>query len=58
MKIKRWMTKEGLLKIEGWARDGFIEEQIAYNMGITRVTLHNWRKKHPIIVQIVCHGKK
>ncbi|PEZ28078.1 hypothetical protein CN345_21970 [Bacillus thuringiensis] len=57
-KIKRWLTKEGLLKMEGWARDGLIDEQIAYNMGVTRVTLHNWRKKHPIIDQYVRRGKE
>ncbi|MED1381775.1 MULTISPECIES: hypothetical protein [Bacillus cereus group] len=57
-KIKRWLTKEGLLKIEGWARDGLIDEQIARNMGVTRVTLHNWRKKHPIIDQYVRRGKE
>ncbi|KFN01521.1 hypothetical protein D0U04_07815 [Bacillus clarus] len=57
-KIKRWLTKEGLLKIEGWARDGLIDEQIAYNMGVTRVTLHNWRKKHPIMDQAVRRGKE
>lgn len=57
-KIKRWLTKEGLLKMEGWARDGLIDEQIAYNMGVTRVTLHNWRKKHPIMDQAVRRGKE
>ncbi|MGX5634370.1 hypothetical protein [Bacillus thuringiensis] len=57
-KIKRWLTKEGLLKMEGWARDGLIDEQIAHNMGVTRVTLHNWRKKHPIMDQAVRCGKE
>ncbi|MGQ0452704.1 hypothetical protein ACT4UM_07090 [Bacillus sp. SS-TM] len=27
-------------------------------MGVTRVTLHNWRKKHPIIDQYVRRGKE
>ncbi|MEI4618891.1 hypothetical protein WAG23_34860, partial [Bacillus cereus] len=57
-KIKRWLTKEGLLKMEGWARDGLIDEQIAYNMGVTRVTLHNWRQKHPVMDQVIRRGKE
>ncbi|MCQ6289393.1 hypothetical protein NPM19_33335, partial [Bacillus cereus] len=57
-KIKRCLTKEGLLQIEGWARDGLIDEQIAHNMGVTRVTRHNWRKKHPIMDQAVRRGKE
>ncbi|WP_420973818.1 transposase [Bacillus thuringiensis] len=57
-KIKRWLTKEGLLKIEGWARDGLIDEQIAHNMGVSRATLRNWRKKHPIMEQAVRRGKE
>ncbi|WP_144519669.1 hypothetical protein [Bacillus thuringiensis] len=57
-KVRPWLTKEGLLKVEGWARDGLIDEQIAHNMGVTRVTLHNWRKKHPIMDQAVRRGKE
>ena len=41
-KVHPWLTKKGLLKIEGWARDGLKEEQIAYNMGVRRSTLSNW----------------
>ena len=44
IKAHPWLTKEGLLKMEGWARDGLIDEQIAHNMGVTRSTLSNWRK--------------
>ena len=28
-KYARWLTKEGLLLLEGWARDGLTDEQIA-----------------------------
>jgi len=27
-KYRDWITQEGLLKIEGWARDGLTDEQI------------------------------
>ena len=43
-KYKYWLTPEGLLKLEGWTRDGLTEEQIAGNMGISRSTLNEWKK--------------
>lgn len=47
---KDWITKEGLTKIEGWARDGLIDEQIAHNIGCSVKTLYNWKKAHlPIL---------
>lgn len=32
-KYQEWLEPEGLLKLEGWARDGLTDEQIAQNMG-------------------------
>lgn len=40
-----WSSHDGLLLIEGWARDGLTEDQIAHNMGIHRSTLFRWRKR-------------
>lgn len=45
-KYQEWLKPEGLAKIEGWARDGLINEQIAANMGITRKTLQEWAIKY------------
>lgn len=53
-----WITKEGLLKIEGWARDGLTDEQIAKNMGIKRQTLYDWKKKYPDISDALKRGKE
>ncbi|PAE20515.1 helix-turn-helix domain-containing protein [Robertmurraya siralis] len=53
-----WITKEGLLKIEGWARDGLTDEQIAKNMGIKRQTLYDWKKKYPDISDALKKGKE
>ena len=47
-----------MLKIEGWARDGLIEEQIAHNMGVSRSTLSDWKNKHPLIIQALAKGKE
>lgn len=48
-KFEYWLTPEGLIKLEGWARTGLTDEQIASNMGICRDTLNEWKKKFPVI---------
>ncbi|WP_201261389.1 hypothetical protein [Lactococcus lactis] len=35
-KYEEWLTAEGLILLEGWARDGLTDEQIAKNIGIKR----------------------
>lgn len=57
-KYQEWLEPEGLLKIEGWARDGLTDEQIAYNMGISVKTLYNWKEKHLPILQALKKGKE
>ncbi|MDK2790590.1 MAG: hypothetical protein PWP15_1097 [Methanothermococcus sp.] len=57
-KYKEWITKEGLLKIEGWAKDGLTDEDIAHNMGISRGTLYEWKKKYPDIDDALKTGKE
>ena len=42
-----WLTDDGLLRIQGWARDGLTDEQISKNMRISRSTLKEWKKKFP-----------
>ena len=46
-KFENWQNKksENLILLEGWARDGLTEEQIAHNIGISRSTLNEWKKK-------------
>ncbi len=56
-KYEDWLTTEGLIKIEGWARDGLTDEQIASNMGICRDTLIQWKKKYSDISDTLKRGK-
>lgn len=56
-KYQDWITKEGLLKLEGWARDGLTDEQIAYNVGISTSTLYNWKRLHVEILEALKRGK-
>ena len=53
-----WQTPEGLLKLEGWARDGLTDEQIAGNIGISRSTLNQWKEKYPDISDTLKRGKE
>lgn len=57
-KYDEWLDGDGLLKIQGWARDGLSEEQIAHNMGIARVTLSEWKKKFPVLSDTIKKGKE
>lgn len=57
-KYEKWLTEEGLLLLEGWARDGLTDEQIAHNMGISRKTLAEWKKKYGDIGDTLKRGKE
>ncbi|MGG4267424.1 helix-turn-helix domain-containing protein [Peribacillus simplex] len=57
-KYEEWLTNEGLLLIEGWARDGLTDEQIAYNMGIGYSTLQTWKSKYQDIQDTLKKGKE
>lgn len=57
-KYEDWLTPEGLIKIEGWARDGLTDEQIAKNMGISTATLYNWKRDHLEILEALKKGKE
>lgn len=56
-KYEYWITPEGLLKIEGWARDGLTDEQIANNMGVNKATLYRWKEKYCDICDSLKKGK-
>lgn len=47
-----------LILLEGWARDGLTDEQIATNMGISRSTLNVWKEKYSDISDSLKKGKE
>lgn len=57
-KYREWLTEEGLIKIEGWARDGLTDEQIAHNIGISTSTLYDWKKKYSELSESLKRGKE
>ena len=48
-KFEYWLTEDGLTLLEGWARDGLTDEQIARNMGVAYSTFRVWKDKYPAI---------
>lgn len=57
-KYEYWLTPEGLLKLEGWARDGLTDEQIAQNIGVATSTLYEWKKRYSEISEALKRGKE
>lgn len=57
-KYKEWLEPDGLLRIEGWAKDGLTLDQIAHNMGIGVSTLNAWKAKHQEIQDAIKRGNR
>lgn len=57
-KYEYWISSDGLLLIEGWARDGLSKEQIAKNIGCSRDTLNEWEKRFPDISDALKKGRE
>lgn len=57
-KYHDWIEPDGLLKIQGWARDGLTDEQIAGNIGINVATLYKWKTQYDEISEALKKGKE
>ena len=57
-KYQEWLQAENLILIEGWARDGLTDEQIAHNMGIHVSTLYTWKSRYDEISEALKKGKE
>ena len=56
-KYAEWLTDDGLLLIQGWARDGLTNDQIAHNMGVSLRTFMDWLNRFPSISAHLKAGK-
>lgn len=54
---KKWTSPDGLLWIEGWARDGLTMAQIAERMGVSEATLYRWVKRYPEMDEAIERGR-
>ena len=57
-KIQDWLGDDKLILLEGWARDGLTNEQIANNIGINVKTLYDWKNKNSNICNVLKKGKE
>ena len=51
-------VKDKLILIEGWARNGLIEEQIAKNLGISIQTFYTYKNKYVEFFEALKKGKE
>lgn len=56
-KYQEWLTEEGKVRLQGWARDGLSDEQLAEKMGIHVSTLYAWKNKYSEISEALKEGK-
>lgn len=54
--FRQWHDEDKLMLLECWARDGYIQSDIASRIGITLPTLHLWMKKSPEIKKALSKG--
>ena len=57
-KYQEWLEPEGLLLLEGWARDGLTDEQLAEKIGVSTSTLYDWKAKYSEISEALKKGKE
>ena len=56
-KYKEWLLPENLTRLRGWAMDGLTDAQIAENIGISTVTIWDWKSKYPSFANALKKGK-
>lgn len=56
----KWDTnvKDKLILVEGWARNGLSEEQIAKNLGVAYSTFRDYKRKHPALSAVLEKGRE
>lgn len=58
MTVDELLEPEGLALLEGRARDGLTEQEIAKSLGISRSTLYRWKEEHPELARALRRGKE
>lgn len=57
-KYADFSSRKGLVLVEGWARDGLTDEQIAHNIGIHKATFYEWKNKYPEFADALKRSKE
>ena len=59
MAKSKWdRVKEKLILVEGWARDGLTDVQIANNLGISKTTFYKFKNEHSELSELLKKGKE
>lgn len=59
MAKSKWeQVKDKLILVEGWARDGLTNEQIASNLGISKTTFYKMLNEHSELSELLKKGKE
>lgn len=56
--VDDWITDDGLLLLESWARDGYTMVDISNKIGIDNDTFLRWKDRYPEIRKAVSKGKE
>jgi transposase-like protein len=58
---KKWdelHMPDKLILVEGWARDGLTDVQIAHNLGVGTTTLYEWKNDYTEFAEALKRGKE
>ncbi len=60
MARSKWDTnvKDKLILVEGWARNGLTEQQIAKNLGVAYSTFRDYKSKYPALSAVLKKGRE
>lgn len=59
MAKSKWKeVKDKLILVQGWARDGLTNEQIAENLGISKTTFYKFKDEHSELSELLKKGKE
>lgn len=60
MARSKWDTnvKDKLVLVEGWARNGLTEQQIAKNLGVAYSTFRDYKAKYPALSAVLKKGRE
>lgn len=56
-KFAEWLTEDGLTLVEGWAREGANDEELAAKIGIGMTAFYEWQKRFPKFAEAIKKGK-
>lgn len=57
-KYEKWLTEDGLVLLEAWARSGLDDKSIAKKCGVSTTTLYAWKNSHKPIGEALRRGKE